>query len=275
MQQVDARMTTIDLNGRQIINDCKEMIHLLKEKLSEIKQHLLSHPLETESDEVQFFKYYKPTLLGRLLYFYKILRIESQRPVDESELDEYYQKQQGELKRFFDRHLPFFQYYRSGATHMDSHYFLRGRQESVIDVDVCPFDDNPEFSTGYDHLVARIISMEMLYAFLSHRRTCLQGGNSVALMQGSYRWTGSIIELAELIYGLDEMKCINNGDTSINELAAFVGAVLGVDIKDCYSAYVDMKRRKDDSRTYFLDKMRERLNQRMERDEDKERKRKK
>lgn len=26
MQEVDAKMATIDLNGKQIINDCKEMI---------------------------------------------------------------------------------------------------------------------------------------------------------------------------------------------------------------------------------------------------------
>jgi len=35
-----------------------------------------------------------------------------------------------------------------------------------------------------------------------------------------------------------------------------------------------MKRRKNESRTYFLDKMRERLNKRMEQDDEKERKRK-
>ena len=34
-----------------------------------------------------------------------------------------------------------------------------------------------------------------------------------------------------------------------------------------------MKRRKNDSRTYFFDKMRERLNLRMQRDEEKERER--
>lgn len=36
-----------------------------------------------------------------------------------------------------------------------------------------------------------------------------------------------------------------------------------------------MKRRKNDSRTYFLDKMRERLNLRMQRDDEKEHERRK
>lgn len=75
---------------------------------------------------------------------------------------------------FFDRHVSFFQYYRSGVNYMDKFYFLRGNQESKVDIDVYHVDDDSEFSTGYDHLVARIMAMEMLYAFLFVRRTCLQ-----------------------------------------------------------------------------------------------------
>lgn len=278
MQEVDVRMATIDLNGKQIITDCKVMISFLKEKLTETKLFLLSNPFENEADEIIFFKYQKPTLQGRRLYFHKILRIESQRPVGEEELDLYYQRQQEELKRFFDRHVAFFQYYRSGATNLDSNYFVRGYQKEEIDMHVSQFDDDSEFSTGYDCLVARIIAMEMLYAFLSFRRTCLQGGDNGVLinllkMKNSYQWTGTVIELAELIYALDETKSINNGNVPINELAVYIGTLFGMDIRDCYGAYSDMKKRKDDSRTYFIDEMQSKLNKRMELDDDKVRRR--
>ena len=88
-----------------------------------------------------------------------------------------------------------------------------------------------------------------------------------------FRWTGSLVELIEIIYALDEMGCINDGQNDIKELTAFFGSQLGLEIKDshCYNAYTDMKRRKSESRTYFLDKMRERLNLRMQRDDAKER----
>lgn len=88
------------------------------------------------------------------------------------------------------------------------------------------------------------------------------------------QWTGSVIEFVEMIYRLDEMKCINSGEVSILELVQELGPIYGIEVKDCYSAYVDMKRRKNESRTYFLDKMRERLNGRMNRDDEKERMRK-
>lgn len=91
------------------------------------------------------------------------------------------------------------------------------------------------------------------------------------------RWTGTLVELVELIYGLQEMRCIDDGDTPINELFALFGGLFGIEIKEshCYNAYTDTKRRKNDSRTYFLDKMRERLNLRMQRDDEKERERRK
>lgn len=87
------------------------------------------------------------------------------------------------------------------------------------------------------------------------------------------RWTGTLVEMVELIYGLQEMRCIDDGDTPINELFAFFGSQFGLEIKvrNCYDTYLDIKRRKNDSRTYFLDKMRERLNLRMQRDDEKER----
>jgi hypothetical protein len=90
----------------------------------------------------------------------------------------------------------------------------------------------------------------------------------------NYKWTGSTVELVELIYGLIEMRSIHNGETPITELASFISSQFGIEIKDCYSAYVDMKRRKNDSRTYYLDKMRERLNRRMQLDDEREQARK-
>lgn len=91
------------------------------------------------------------------------------------------------------------------------------------------------------------------------------------------RWTGTLVELVELIYGLQEMRCIDDGNAPINELFALFGRLFGIEIKEshCYNAYADIKRRKNDSRTYFLDKMRERLNLRMQRDDEKERERRK
>ena len=90
------------------------------------------------------------------------------------------------------------------------------------------------------------------------------------------RWTGSTVDLIELLYGLDTLECINGGEIGMGELLAFFSRIFGLDIKDsqCYNTYVAIKGRKNDSRTYFFDKVSEKLNLRMRQDEERERMRK-
>ena len=85
------------------------------------------------------------------------------------------------------------------------------------------------------------------------------------------QWTGNAIDLVELIYGINELGCINNGNMPLKQLAPLLYKIFGVESKDCYRFYIDIKRRKNESRTYFLDKMQEKLNEKMLRDEEMER----
>ena len=85
------------------------------------------------------------------------------------------------------------------------------------------------------------------------------------------QWTGNAIDLVELIYGINEMGCINNGNMPLKQLAPILYKIFGIEAKDCYRFYIDIKRRKNESRTYFLDRMQEKLNEKMLRDEELER----
>ena len=76
-------------------------------------------------------------------------------------------------------------------------------------------------------------------------------------------WTGKVVDLVELLYALDTCNCINYGEIGIEELADAFSEIFGIEIKNCYNVYMNMKHRKDDSRTYFLDELREELNKRM------------
>lgn len=85
------------------------------------------------------------------------------------------------------------------------------------------------------------------------------------------RWTGKASDLVELIYGVSEMGCINDGETPLKEIADYFYKVLGVQAKGCYNIYSDIKMRKNESRTYFLDRAAEKVNRRMQMDEERER----
>ena len=89
-------------------------------------------------------------------------------------------------------------------------------------------------------------------------------------------WTGSTVDLIELLYGLDTLKYINGGETGMGELLGHFSRIFGLEIKDsqCYNTYAAIKGRKNGSRTYFFDRASEKLNQRMVQDEERERMRK-
>ena len=98
-------------------------------------------------------------------------------------------------------------------------------------------------------------------------------GNTSGTPASPLQWTGNAIDLVELIYGIYEMGCINNGEMPLKQLAPLLYKIFGIEAKDCYRFYIDIKRRKNGSRTYFLDRMQEKLNKRILRDEELERQR--
>jgi len=83
------------------------------------------------------------------------------------------------------------------------------------------------------------------------------------------KWTGKTAELVELIYGISVMGSVNDGTIQLKELVEELFNFFGIEnTKGCYRIYNDIKMRKSDSRTYYLDSMRAELNHKM-REEDK------
>jgi hypothetical protein len=81
-------------------------------------------------------------------------------------------------------------------------------------------------------------------------------------------WTGTTTDLVELIYALKETGCVNNGEMLIGKMCEAMFQLFGKKpIKDCARLYVGIKEREDDlSRTYFIDKMRRKLNTKIKED---------
>ena len=85
------------------------------------------------------------------------------------------------------------------------------------------------------------------------------------------KWTGNAIDLVEMVYGICVMGSVNDGDVKFKDLAQAMYQFFGIKAKDCYRFYTDIRRRKNHSRTYFLDRMQEKLNDKMRKDDELER----
>ena len=82
------------------------------------------------------------------------------------------------------------------------------------------------------------------------------------------KWTGDIVNLVELVYGLVEMGCVNDGNVSIEKLGNALFGLFGLEPKPYSRAYTTIKRRVKDNggRAYFLTEMHNQLEERIDQD---------
>ena len=88
-------------------------------------------------------------------------------------------------------------------------------------------------------------------------------------------WTGKVVHLMEFIYGSDTLKNFNDGKATIKEVSAYFSKMLGIEIKDPSGCYVNMRERVQESRTTYIDSMRDALLERMDKDDERLYRRKK
>ena len=112
LYDIDLEIDDIDLYGYDIIETSLSMVHRLQNVLNDLRNKLQTYVFPSKEEEISFFKNQKPELLGRLLYFYKIYRIETQCPTGSNEVIKLYiNRELDSLTYFFNRNLDFYQYY--------------------------------------------------------------------------------------------------------------------------------------------------------------------
>ena len=273
LYKVDIEIDNIDLYGYDIIETSLSMVHHLQNVLVDLRDELQTYTFPTKEEEIYFFKNQKPELLGRLLYFYKIYRIETQCPTGSNEVIRLYiNKELDSLTYFFNRNLDLYQYYRSHSTIHDEHYFLRGRTDIRLCTDSAQFDKDPNFSTGYDYKVAKILANEMLRIYLNKRLQKLECDSYIEDKQTvttkiPIRFTGKKNALIELGYALVSSGDINHGNIEIKEFMKYLSSIFNIDLGGYYDAYIAMKERKD--QTAYLNLLAEKLSKRMREDDNK------
>lgn len=271
LAELDIEIDEIDLYGYDIIETSLSMVHKLQTVLNDLRTKIQTYVFPTKEDEITFFKTQKPEILGRLLFFYKIYRIETQCPNGSDEvIRNYINRELDNLTYFFNRNLDFYQYYRSHSTMYDKYYFVRGKADIRLCADSAQFDKDPNFSTGYDYTVAKILANEMLRIYLNQRLQLLEKKQltndiKISLSDFKLKWTGTKSEAIEWGYGLFAAKTLNYGNATIKEVMAFVEAAFDIELGDYYRTYLSLKNRKKD-RTAFFTFIMEQLQKRMDDD---------
>lgn len=199
LQDIDRHTATINMEGENIIPSCREMMTYLKKKMSELKTFTLSHEFKDDAEEILFFKYRKPQLFGRLLYFYKLYQIESNRPTLPRVCDGLLPMRGGEAEAALREKpllLPILP--ERGDVPGTASISDGDRRRSAGNGHV-PLRAGSGVRHGYDLLVARLVSFELLSAFLT-KRMHEPTEESLPTYKKLY-WTDKKAAAVELIYG--------------------------------------------------------------------------
>jgi len=256
----------------EIEADCKiqrieAVIHLILKCLSELKEHVLKTGFKNTDEEVRFFKYQKPAIVAKLIYYNAIYKIEAKKPYGANPIRKYLNKEVKKLKRFFDNNLDFYKYYRSNNSFLDEKMFLRGNHDIKLWLDTYYFQSDQSFSTSHDYKVAKIMANDLIQVYIEDQ-LYNKFQKDKSKKQKKLKWTGNKVALIELIYSLYYQGVFDNGNNDIRVVAQYFESTFDIDLGNFYQTYLELRNRKM-NRTKFLDALREELIRRMDEHEEK------
>ncbi|MFH6961684.1 RteC domain-containing protein [Flavobacterium plurextorum] len=253
-----------------LIDEAYQMTLYLKELLHTAREYILKEGFKDQREEIEFFRDIKPQILGKLIYYNKVFRIETVCPVKDGKMyQKFFTSQLQVLKQEFKEQIcgsHFYRYYRSGRTDRDQEYFMRGKINYRDGLKSYVFEIDHRFSTYYDSKAARIMANDLIYTYLISKinpeesRTSLLGD---AESTKDIFWTDSKNALIELIYALYASGVISHGKIGIRKITLVFQVLFRIPLGDIHHSFHRMKERAG-TRTAFLDHLRNSLEQYMD-----------
>lgn len=265
-KETDELLDQIEYSDNNILKKSLEASSILAKAFKHLKTFVISYQFKDEEEEISFFKEIKPKLCYRLIYYRNLYNIEMNRPAGVDKQKEYLSEELNEINKYNIKRLDFIRYYRSGATHLDSLYFLRGRTDTEQYLETFYFELDHNFSTNCDFKVAKILSNDLLLTYLMQEIEKLNNNGVMSFPSGfpltKLTWQATKTELMEQLYSWDSDNTF--GNVPLTQLSDYIQNVFNIQLdKNLSRAFSDMKIR--NIPTPFLDKLKHALLRRMER----------
>nr|WP_288661560.1 RteC domain-containing protein [uncultured Alistipes sp.] len=262
-KEIAGRLKKIESSDLNILKKSLEASLVLGDAFQRLRDFITNYTFKSEAEEIEFFKVIKPHLYHRLIYYRKVYNIEMNRPVGVESQKAYLIDEIKAINRYNTKRSDFVRYYRSGLTHLDSLYYLRGRIDTALYLESFHYERDPMFSTNADFKVAKLLANELLSAYLKGELEALEYVKTTStdsLPSVRLTWQDSKTDLTELIYLLDSKRSF--GNVPLSQLAAYIAKVFNIQLDTNLSrTFCDMKLRNNP--TPWIDKAKQALLQRM------------
>jgi len=265
------KLKSVSANGENAaVMKLNDAVLLIDDFLKDLREQVAATAFPNKFDEIYFFKFEKPEYFSFKIFHVAVFNLLQSKPVGTNDIVKaYFLEELRFIARFFKQHAFHYEYFRSGFTELDELLFLRGMplQSALVPVN---FVVDPDFSTGGDMLFAQFMAYEQLQDFiLDELKKLDQAIGPAVVAEGGkkwFDWTGEVINLVELGYGLYLSKQIGHGKAGLQEIFNWLEETFGVEIGIPANRFREIKRRKRLSRTFLTDLIRDALIGYMEED---------
>jgi RteC protein len=256
---MEHELDNISADGVDRINKLEHSITVTRKYLNEMRKHIEGYVFKNQNEEIHFFKNVKPHICGRHIYYIKVYKVESKRPIGTLKAQrKHFAHALNKLQLFYNDNLEFHLYYRKNSTHWDDKYFISIKSENPPHTNtIYGFWDDRLYSS-HDYTVAMIKANDMLRVYLKTELKELKAAKDTKQADEEYKdsvtWTDSKVSLVELIYAIHEVGSINKGTYDIKDLTALIEKTFQIDLGDYYHTYLELKTRSNP--TKYIDSLR-------------------
>ncbi len=267
LEEFQCALMELSRNGQEQLQWLGSCVELGFEYMKRLKKYFLRNAPACVEDEMLFFKTIKPKFKAQLLFHQSVLELEGRRPPGLEAQSVYYLGELEKVAHYFSANAAFYDYVRREASHLDEHYYRRGRFEVHLAPHENLVDFDESFNTSHDSKLAQVWSNELLLGYLERRIEKVNnkelGSFQEFFGEEMYTWTENQAAFVECCYGLVSAEAINHGKVVMANFIHYMEKVFHTSVKNFYGTYNDISERAN--QTLFTDKVKQALMERMNR----------
>jgi hypothetical protein len=268
LSELEHQLDKIHLEMQEPVQYAEESIKISISILEKLKTYCLNYKFQDKNEEIEFFRNIKPTFAAKLIYYNEIYTIETNKPYGSKKtLRKYYNTELLKLKTFFDENQEFYRYHRTNNRCLDKKYFIRGKYDIKLTLDSFYFQTDQRFSTSHDYKLAKILANDLIKSYLESEIIKLEHNSEqphpTNLPSKKQKWTGSKVELIEIIYALHTEGVFNSGKSSLKEVVSYFESAFDISLGQFHRVFLEIRNRKTE-KTKFINTLKNKLINRMD-----------
>jgi hypothetical protein len=266
IQTLTSKLNENLISSRSLENPLDRLNAIVKdteEAVFELKNYIQANTFSNDKDEIEFFKIIKPEILSHRVEEGLRYNLIVNKPIGTKEIQvKYFEEELQALQSFFRMNSFHYQYYKNRVSELDTLFFLRNSGPLAVPVIDVIIDAEAEFSTPVSYIFTKFIAYENIQYFILQQIADIQNEGKLTYSTNApttLKWTGDVINIVELAYGIWLTGQLNYGNASLNQIVRWLEANFQVSIGIVQRKFTEIEGRKRLSTTKFLDQMRDML----------------